>query len=246
MSLIITTFVPEGIVSASDSRQSIRGEGKTPDGKNFSVDTIHSDAVTKTFLLDKQQVGISAFGQDLLKGMPMASHIKRFREESVVDADDVETIAEKLLAFFRKEFGKVDTGFHIYGYKKDGKISTPFIYHCHIGKEEVIRRNLKPDGQISYGAAWSGQIDILDGLINPVIDKDSGGKNRVVRAVAPILWDAMPIQDAVDFSVFAIRTTIDTMRFQARQKNVGGPIDVLLITPDEVRWVKQKELKIDS
>ena len=33
MSLVITIYVPEGIVMASDSRQSITIEGKTPDGK---------------------------------------------------------------------------------------------------------------------------------------------------------------------------------------------------------------------
>ena len=40
MSLVIATYVPEGIVMASDSRQSITIEGKTPEGKDFKVDTI--------------------------------------------------------------------------------------------------------------------------------------------------------------------------------------------------------------
>ncbi len=52
----------------------------------------------------------------------------------------------------------------------------------------------------------------------------------------------MPIQDAIDFSIYAIKTTIDTMRFQARPKTVGGPIDVLLITPEGARWIRRKEL----
>ena len=52
----------------------------------------------------------------------------------------------------------------------------------------------------------------------------------------------MTLQDAIDFSIYAIRTTIDTMRFQARPKTVGGPIDVLLLTPKEVKWIQSKEL----
>ena len=59
----------------------------------------------------------------------------------------------------------------------------------------------------------------------------------------PIIWAAMTLQDAIDFSIYAIRTTIDTIRFQARPKNVGGPIDVLVITPDGARWIQRKELK---
>jgi hypothetical protein len=32
------------------------------------------------------------------------------------------------------------------------------------------------------------------------------------------------------------------MRFQARPKNVGGPIDVLLLTPEKAIWIQRKEL----
>jgi hypothetical protein len=50
------------------------------------------------------------------------------------------------------------------------------------------------------------------------------------------------VQDAIDFAIYAVRATIDTMRFEARPKNVGGPIDVLLITPQGSRWIQRKEL----
>jgi hypothetical protein len=55
----------------------------------------------------------------------------------------------------------------------------------------------------------------------------------------------MTVQDAIDFAVYAIRTTIDTMRFQARAKNVGGNIDVLLLKPNQdPQWIKKKEYQI--
>ena len=53
----------------------------------------------------------------------------------------------------------------------------------------------------------------------------------------------MPLQDAIDFAVYAIQTTTDTMRFQARPKTVGGPIDVLLITVDGAKFIRRKEIK---
>lgn len=52
----------------------------------------------------------------------------------------------------------------------------------------------------------------------------------------------MPLQDAIDFSFFVIKTTIDTIRFQARPKTVGGPIDILVLTPDYAKWIQKKEL----
>jgi len=242
MSLVIAVYVPEGIVMASDSRQWVKIEGKTPDGKDFKVETVSSDAVIKTFLQESQQVGISNFGQDLLDGVPMGSYIKRFIEEELVAADDVTTIPEKLVRYFRESFPQADAGFHVAGYKKEGKVSIPYFYHCHVGRNTVERRNAKPDGSPRYGATWSGQIDVIASICNPVAIKDEEGKNKIIRAPAPIIWDAMTLQDAIDFSIYAIRTTIDTMRFQARPKNVGGAIDVLLLTPDsKPRWIHRKE-----
>ncbi len=53
----------------------------------------------------------------------------------------------------------------------------------------------------------------------------------------------MTLQDGIDFAVFAIRTTIDTMRFQMCVKTVGGPIDVLVIKPSGAQWISRKELR---
>jgi len=242
MSLIVVTYVPEGLVMASDSRQSVTIEGKTPEGKDFKVETVNSDAVVKTSLIEKQQVGISNYGQDLLNGVPMVSHIKRFIEEELVAADDVTTIPTKLVKYFRKSFPDADAGFYAAGYKKEEKASIPYVYRCHVAKNTIERRNVKPDGSLAYGASWSGQSDVLTSIINPVTAKDEKGAEKVIRAPAPIVWDAMTLQDAIDFSIYAIRTTIDTMRFQARSKNVGGPIDVLVLTPEEAKWIQRKEL----
>lgn len=244
MSLVIVTYVPEGIVMASDSRQFLTVEGKTPDGKDFKVEAPASDSVTKTFLLGNQRVGISNFGQDLLVGVPMASYIRKFIEEELTAADDVTTIPKKMVEYFRRSFPDANAGFHVAGYKKEGKISVPYVYYCHVSRNTGERRNTKPDGSLAYGTAWSGQIDVITSIVNPVVIKDEKGVDKVIRApAAPIIWDAMTLQDAIDFSIYAIRTTIDTMRFQARLKNVGGPIDVLVITPDGAHWVQKKGLR---
>lgn len=243
MSLIITVNVPEAIVMASDSRQSILVEAKTPEGKDLRIETTNSDAVSKTHLLESQQVGLSNFGQDLLNGIPMSSYVRKFIEEEIVAADDITTIPSKLTNYFKSRFPKADVGFHVAGYVKEKKLSVPHFYVCHISSGSVERRNLKPDGSIAYGATWSGQIDVITSIFSPIKMKDDKGQEQIVKAPpAPVVWDAMSIQDAIDFSIYAIRTTIDTIRFQARPKNVGGPIDVLLLTPDgKSRWIQRKD-----
>lgn len=252
MSLVITTYVPEGIVMASDSRQSIMISGKDQEGKDLpKIDTINSDNVYKTNLFTREgrdgqkifEIGISSFGADLLGGISTSSHLERFHEEEVTDGDDITTISKKLLDFFKKQFPNVDTGFHVAGYKKDGRKSLPYIFNCHIGKAIIERRNLTPDGKIFYGATWSGQIDVLLGILQTSLKP--GPEGKPIINIPPIIWDAMALQDAIDFSNFAIRTTIDTIRFQARPKNVGGPIDILVITPKGARWIQRKELKVN-
>jgi hypothetical protein len=242
MSLVIATFVPEGIVMASDSRQSITIEGRNPEGVSFKVETVNSDAVIKTFLMEKQQVGISNYGQDLLNGVPMASHIQKFMNEDLANTDDVTTISKKLMAYFQKTSPQADAGFHVAGYRKEGKAIVPYIYNCHVAKNTIERTNAKPDGSTIYGATWSGQGDVIASIVSPVVTKDTDGKDKIIRAASPIIFDAMTLQDAIDFSIYTIRTTIDTMRFQARPKNVGGPITVLLLIPNSTpRWIQRKD-----
>jgi len=252
MTLAIVVCVPEGIVMASDSRQSITIEGKTPDGKDLpKMDIINSDSVYKTYLLSRKdrndlpifEVGVSSYGQDLLGGISIANHVKRFTEEELSDGDDVTTIPKKLVEFFRKNFPDADAGFHVAGYKKEGKISIPYIYLCHVGQNIFNdRKNVKPDGGLFYRVTWSGQIDVISGIFQPSLFPSAEGKPLTMYK-PPIIWDAMALQDAIDFAIFAIRTTIDTIRFQARPKNVGGPIDVLVITPEGANWIQRKELK---
>jgi len=242
MSFIVTVYVPEAIVMASDSRQSITITRETPGGqKQQAVETVNSDFVYKTFLLKKQGTGISAFGEFILGKVNVESHIKRFQEEKLKDGDDVTSIAQKLLDYFRKKFPEADTHFHVGGFKKEAGISLPYIYNCHVSRNEIKRLNAKPENnEVLYGASWGGQGDIIAGILSPIQTKAPDGKLQQSPRT-PVIWGAMPIQDAIDFAIYAVRTTIDTIRFQARPKNVGGPIDVLLLTPEAETWIQRKE-----
>ncbi len=236
MSFVITVYVPTAIVMASDSRQSITIEGKAPDGKPMpKIETVSSDFVYKTYLLGKQRIGISSFGESLLGKTTTQSHINRFSEEVLDDDDDVTTVPRKLIDFLRQDFPQADSTFHVAGFKRTGKKSIPYVFVCHVGKDKMQRMNVAPDSEnVVYGAAWGGQADIIASLLQPT----------QAQPKPPIFWDAMTVQDAIDFAIYAVRTTIDTMRFQARPKNVGGPVDVLLISPDEPpKWIQRKEFR---
>ncbi|MGQ9571753.1 MAG: hypothetical protein ACUVV3_00975 [Dehalococcoidia bacterium] len=234
MSFVVAVYVPEAIVMASDSRQTLTLKG--------SVETVNSDFTYKTFLLSRQQVGVSTFGQAVLGGVSVQSQVERFAEEVVEDKDDVEAVARKLVSHLHERYPEADTGFYVAGYRREGRASVPHVYYCHVKKNVVQRRNVNPQtGDVTYGTTWGGQVDVITRLLKA--KQVLGPEGQVLEITgARINWHLMNVQDAIDFAIYAVRTTIDTMRFEARPKNVGGPIDVLLITPQGSRWIQRKEL----
>ena len=95
--------------------------------------------------------------------------------------------------------------------------------------------------RVKYGSSWGGETDVISLILRPY--QILGLDNQPVSAPHyPFIWDSMNLQDAIDFATYAVRTTIDTIRFQARPKSVGGNIDALLLTPEEAEWVQRKQL----
>jgi len=58
----------------------------------------------------------------------------------------------------------------------------------------------------------------------------------------------MSLQDAIDFSLFIVRATIEAQRFNQKTiMGVGGAIDVAVVTPDEgFRWIQKKKLHVEG
>ena len=100
----------------------------------------------------------------------------------------------------------------------------------------------------AQGAAWNGETEILARLVNPYWTESKSEDGAVTynkHNAPPIPWNFFSLQDAIDFATFAIKTTIETMRFQERLKTVGGPIDILIIKPTGATWISRKELHVN-
>jgi len=149
------------------------------------------------------------------------------------------------------------------GYNADGSHE---VYNVYVPGETIKRRDSAQKG-MEYGANWIGQTDVVSRIIKgwdprifnvgfigeairhmgqPDVEKQLNSLEYAIN------WGAMTLQDAVDFTVLAIQTTSAIQRFSdgiqadpGDMPGVGGPIDVLVLTPDGPRWVRQKELKIE-
>jgi hypothetical protein len=93
---------------------------------------------------------------------------------------------------------------------------------------------------VPHGAAWGGESDIADRLLQPLYDADPDG-NAVEVPHFKIPWGHVSNQDAADFASAVISTTATMMRFQSRPKSVGGPIDILVLKPGLAQWLQRKE-----
>ena len=210
MSLIVTLYVPEGLVIAGDSRLTLTWTTKTDNTEQLHSVTA-SDANTKIFTINDK------FGIDQLPQL--------------------------LIDFFGKISGNPKTYFYTMGYKVENGISIPYVYYVNIADNTYNRVNVA-NGQTFHGANWGGEVEVLQRILNTV--KIKQGDHWIDLPDNPLTFNFMPLQDAIDFAVYAVRTTIETIRFQQKAKTVGGPIDVIVIRPNEApQWIKRKELKFE-
>ena len=241
MSLIVTLYVPEGLILAGDSRLTLRWSTKTDKGEQFhSVSA--SDSNMKIFSI-KNKFGLGTFGAADIKGIPISGFINQFIEEKVLDDTTIDELPQLLLDFFGEKFEYPATNFYAIGYKIEDGISTPHAYHVNIAGKSINRVNFR-NGQTFYGANWGGEISVLSRILNTV--KLKQGNQWIDLPDNPVTWNFMTLQDAVDFAVYAVRTTIETIRFQQKEKTVGGPIDILVLKPNEDPiWIKKKKLRLE-
>lgn len=242
MSFIITVHVREGIVMASDSRLTLNNRIQTNDNVINNIAISQSDSNYKTFLTNNN-IGISICGEASIKGVPIAGYIESFINEELADEKiDVKGVSQKLLSYFRSFSPQPNTNFVVAGYKEEEKKKNQELYTVSV-KANTMK---KVNDNIEYGAYWNGESDIVTRLIKPVWTKDSKTGELLQLPQKDVPFGFFTLQDAIDFAVFAMRTTIDSIRFQTRVKTVGGPIDVLVIKPDRAFWLKRKELSVNN
>lgn len=238
MSVVITIYVPEGIVLAADSRLTINWKSTINGKENLNHSQI-SDTTNKVFLLN-DKIALATFGTADINGVPIAGFVNQFIELKIDDKTEIDQVGKVLLDFFRELKADLQTFFYVVGYKKESGVSVQHIYYVEILKSQIQRLNLNEQG-LFYGANWGGEIEVISRLVGKV--KIPQGNEWTELGETSVPWNFLTMQDAIDFSSFAVRATIESFRFQKRIKTVGGTVDILVIRPSEQAiWISRKEL----
>lgn len=145
MSLIITTYAPEGIILAGDSRLTLNWNREI-DGINNNFSITSSDSNNKVFRI-KNKFGLATFGATDIHGIPIAGYINQFIEEKISETTQIDEIPKTLHEFFGENLGKPYTSFYLCGYKIENGISIPYIFYINVNTGETTRMN-EFDGRI--------------------------------------------------------------------------------------------------
>lgn len=260
MTLTISVRVPDGVVLATDSLVSITAM-VTPTGElgtkcpkceedikisdlklpSLSMPAGSSPFGRKLFNIKKRNVGIAVFGAPALNGRTVESHIREFEKMKIVGEEKVKEVADKLAAYLHgnvkkevKDFTEIPEksviiGFQAAGYdEKDVKIGKTF--RVQIGRKVTS----DPTHKKGYGCTFGG-----DGRVVAKLWK----KDPEIPIAKPN-YALMTLQDAIDYAVFLIRTTKDYQRFATMVPNVGGDIDVAIITHHGgFEWIQEKKYR---
>jgi hypothetical protein len=238
MSFVITLWVHGGIVMASDSRLTLNTTVPGSGDPTVQVAVTQTDTNYKTFLTSGD-VGVTTFGDGAIQDVPISAHIESvLSEELSTGTDDVDAVAKKLLAYFQTFSGPPKVGFHVAGYVTEARKRVPHVWSIDVFAGTMVQRNTPG---IHY-AMWDGEFDVFNRLALPVAHLDENGNIAFKPMSYPVHISYFTVQDAIDYALYAVRVTIDTIRFQARAKTVGGPVDILVLRPTGAQWIQRKEL----
>jgi hypothetical protein len=223
-------------VMAADSRLTLNNQQQQGNQQIIQLSVAMSDSNRKLFVT-QDRVAIGTYGQADIQGVPIAGFIDSFIATLPV-AQSPQQTAQALLTHFQGMNPIPDTLFHVAGYNSAAPPSQE-VWVVEVQNNQVQRQNQVNQQGITYG----GESDVVTRLFQPVA---LAGPNNTWQLLPPVSIpiNFFTIQDAIDFVVYIIRTTIDTIRFQSRPKTVGGPIDVLVIRPSSIEWVNQKTLQM--
>ncbi|MCZ7569551.1 MAG: hypothetical protein M5U01_13365 [Ardenticatenaceae bacterium] len=256
MTLATTIYVPTGIVIAADSRMILSAHENLADGKVLIRQKVISDTSYKLVAVDQPPLGVAIVGHHFVAGQPANCLVERFVAERAGRIHGPAELAELLATEFDERFplsgpagffvesptdvaralaasfsgagprAAPDVGFYIAGYQDDDGQRHPYVAYVSANPRRVQRLNRRPDNQsLVYGAAWAGDRDIVD---------------RLLQNAPLVPFEFMSLDDAVCLAIDLVEVTARMQRWRPTIETVGGPVDVLVVTPEGTRWVRRK------
>lgn len=254
MTIVAGAACPEGVVIAGDSRSSVQGAA--------GIRTA-TDYARKVFGINGRFVA-ATFGWATLEGKTISGHVREFEQNTNI-AGDVHQAATELRDYFQARVqahiaagldpapaaGVEPIGFIVGGYDAAGIGHVKQVWPYGGAIHDLCQTN-------NPGGAWNGEIDVMIRLVKGYdmarVDASAWPQphqDELAQAEYITNFGWFALQDAVDWTMYVARTTIDTQRFTngtlgapGSVPTCGGEIEVATITPgDGVQWIRRTDLR---
>lgn len=269
MSIAISVKVSEGLVLAADSASVVQGQtvdestGTTQEG----VVQVYSSATKITQVRDLP-VGTITWGASHVGNRTIPSLVNEYANQlGEQESYELHEVATGLYEFLKPRYdkaftdGKPGLGLQVAGYSSDEFFPDQYLLSfpedAHPEGPVVKVRPDTPDGSPNFGANWYGMTDAivrlylgftpqaLEDLVESGVDPSVAKKLKGYEY--PVVFEAMPLQDAIDFAAWLTEVAIGRARFVAGAAGVVGPVDIAIITRERgFEWVRQKTPKVSD
>lgn len=254
MTICASVKVRDGLVLATDSMTQIQG---TSEDGTVGVLKTYSNA-KKLFRIGLLPIGVMSYGIGNIGKRSIQGFMRDF---SWGGADTVRDVTDSLYQYIKTaydgEFNPLPQeqrpvlGFYVAGYLQN----KPFAEEW----EFLIPSDTQPRevrDQEEFGASWRGIerpfTRLYHGFDPTIADmlRELGLDDETVRNLldglqGAFVFDGMPVQDAINFATFILRTTIGMSTFEAGPPACGGPLQVAVILPDKTfQWVSEHTFKV--
>lgn len=259
MTVAIVVQVSEGLVLAADSAMIVQGELRLPGQPPTTGLLKIYNSATKIIQLKNWPVGVVTFGAAQIGNRTIESHVREFAGSQPDEQPrSIEQLARELHAFIAPRIPDVappsQLGVHLAGYPAEGFFPEQYLLSFP-GAVERIRPD-NPDGSPNFGATWHGMTDAINRLYMGIEPQArtalvAAGVTEQQLAVLsqfeyPVIWAAMPLQDAIDFAAWLAEIAIGRFRFVVGAAMVVGPVDIAIVTPQGFRWIRRKTPEVSS
>lgn len=228
MTLIITTYIPQTLIMAADSRSVAtfkEKHGEPFDLTSASTRFVNSEAAEKLFLLN-ENTGVGVWGDLFVGGYAVGYWVRAFEAAHMKETgQSIEEIARKFARFFGVLSPVPNLSLLIAGFSKG---------------EAAVWSVEMPLGTVKHQSSPLTSSDSGYGVIR-------GGDTRVVDRLlseprSNPRFDIMVPQTGIDLTRHLMQTAVAHTAFEPAISTIGGPIDVLVLTPQEGKFIHKKEL----
>jgi hypothetical protein len=273
MSVCVLVKVGEGLVLAADSATTIAGAAMGPGGQPGpqGVIKVFFNA-TKIFQIRDLPVAVMTWGAGAFQSRTIASLVEEFENLEATKAVtrenlEISDLSKQIWEFmcarseaFFKDIpieGRPKTGLLICGYSKQQFFPEEFSMMIPSNAPSRVRPD--QNGQPNFGAAWYGMVDAIvrfhygrdDKLFDVLKGSGIGDaqlgplKDKISQELQyPVLFQAMPLGDAIDYARFLVDLTIARFRFVIGAELCGGPVDLASVSRKEgFKWIQSKRLR---